>query len=55
MQCVSVVPARYHVLEAGRRFEGLGVVLVFVAMPNFKFNNFLTNSLSSRLLAAVPF
>ena len=53
MQCVSVVPARYHLLEAGRKFEGLGVVLVFVTMPNFKFNNFLTNSLSSRLLAAV--
>lgn len=44
MQCVSAVLARYHVLEAGSKFEGLGVVLVFATMSNFKFNNFLTNS-----------
>ena len=33
MQCVG-----------GSKFEGLGAVLVFVTMPNFKFDNFLSNS-----------
>ena len=43
MRYVSVVLARYYVLEAGRTFKGLRAVLVFVTMPNFKFSNFLTN------------
>ena len=43
MRYVSVVLARYYVLEAGRAFKGLRAVLVFVTMPNFKFSNFLTN------------
>ena len=31
-------------LEAGSKFEGLEAALVFVTMPNFKFDNFLSTS-----------
>ena len=31
-------------LLAGYKFEGLGAVLVFVTMPNFKSANFLSTS-----------